>query len=216
MSSEEKQLKDAKKLEKQMLFIKKLNKLKAGMTREELKAKTGIKVETIKSWYRGSGFNYPTDENISILCEKFGVRDDYFDDEDQHFSLSYDDVSKLTGLSNEAICVLHSIQRSSIRETENRILNAPESYGRSYTTIDLINYVLEKCYDERSDHTVFDDIYRAIFTEEYIPSKGEMFGFMNDGSFKQTLVNERDLFQVYNLNQVTKWILDRHQEENKR
>ena len=212
MSSEEKQLIDEKK-EKQQRFIKKLNKLKAGMTRKELAKKTDINFETIKSWYREYGYTYPKDKNISILCEYFGVRDDYFDDEDQHFSLSYDDVSKLTGLSNLSICVLHSIKRSSIRETENRNINAPESYGRSYTTIDLINYVLEKCYYERSDHTVFDDIYRAIFTDKFIPSNGAMFGFMDDDSFKQTLVSEKELFQVYNLNQVTKWILDRYQEE---
>lgn len=205
------------KEKKQQLFIKKLNKVKAGLTQKELAKKIGVDHNTVKSWYKGSNYNYPSDESIAKICKVFTLDEDYFeDDEKSDFNLSYSQITKLTGLSSMSIAVLHSIQRSAIRERKDRVLNAPESHGRSFTTIDLINYVLEQCYRDNSGHTIFDNIYSAIFLSEFVPSKDEVVGFMNTGSFEQSIASKRDLFQTYNLNQVTKWIMEQYQEEERK
>lgn len=207
-----------KKEKKQLAFIEKLNKVKGRLTQAQVAEKIGVSNSTVKSWYRASGYNYPSDENIAKICKAFTLKEDYFEDKNPEpdFNLSYSQITELTGLSSMSLAVLHSIQRSAIRENEDRVLNAPESYGRSYTTIDLINYVLEKCYRECSDRTIFDNIYAAIFLSEYIASKDEIIGFMNTDSFEQTIASKRDLFQTYNLNQVTKWIMNQYQEEERK
>jgi len=196
-------------------------KTKAKAIAEKLEKASGIKVpeQTIYKWLQVSNPTMPTIKNCELICEAYGCDMNYLLSGSEDFNIDYKKISEITGLSSRAIRVLESINNNApISDDKGIIVDTSESSGRHQTTIDLINYILEKNYDDRGEYTLFDYIYRAIFLPDFVSSIDDMSGFIHPETLEEIKASKYDLFQTYNLNQVTKWIMDRYQErkEDKR
>lgn len=205
-------------MEKKRIFLERFRMLVGEKTAKEIvpMLQGKVKQSTISNWISDNPV-CPTRKNLDLICKVFDVDYDYLLSSDtKDFNNMYEKIAEITGLSSKAIAVLESIHNNGPIKDENGIMtDTPESFGRSQTTIDLINYVLEKNYDS-GEYMLFDYIYRAIFLRDFISSKDDMTGFIHPETFEQITASKRDLFQTYNMNQVTKWIMDHYQEEERK
>jgi len=102
----------------------------AGLSQEALADKIGCSIRSIANWEKGK---FPDTVNLVALAEYFHVSTDYILDRSEFKAPENDFIGSYTGLSDQAVKVLHFLSAGSQEShTEN---------------LEVLNYILETQFD---------------------------------------------------------------------
>lgn len=126
------------------VFIERFREKTGNDKVKEIAKKLNVSIDTVKKWRSPANKILPSKKDLSRICNKYHCTHDYLFGYDESYSLQYEKITELTGLSSPAIDTLQ--QESS---EDGRI-------GR----IKMLNYIL-------SDRKVFSDLMDNLISLYY-------------------------------------------------
>lgn len=126
------------------VFIERFREKTGNDKVKEIAEKLNVSIDTVKKWKSPASDTLPKEDNLSQICAEYHCTRDYLFGYDESYSLQYEKITELTGLSSPAIDTLQ--QESS---EDGRI-------GR----IKMLNYIL-------SDRKVFSDLMDNLISLYY-------------------------------------------------
>ncbi|MCR5594814.1 MAG: helix-turn-helix domain-containing protein [Lachnospiraceae bacterium] len=208
-------------------------------TNEELAEALDVSISSIYKWLSPDDLTIPW-KSLYSICDFYGVDPEYLLlPKYKNFTIEYDRISEITGLSSKSIEVLKRIKETSGKTSSGMSFGSGID-NHSWKHIAMINYILEDMYDHNymsddynGDEPILSVMYDYLHTEniQHINSLDDVkaFGIVRDGDdldkvmffdqetyMQYTLPDPVKLFRRTLMDSIQKWLVDKVEKHKKK